>query len=194
MIRTENKLALSNRTDGFLQTQNLRGLTTMSTTDQTESKTKILRLLVPINASEDSRWGIQYALRRHRDGIRLEVILLNIGEPITQWQILRFRTQQEIEQFQSERAQAFIEEAARLLVADDIPYRGLFKQGELIFSILDAAEELECDEIVMPASDKGISSLFSCSIVHAVQQQQRDVPVVIVNSEGETPKDTRSLQ
>lgn len=192
MIRTENKLALSSRTDEFFQTQDLRGLTTMSTSDQTESK--VLRLLVPINASEDSRWGIQYALRRHRDGTRLEVILLNIGEPITQWQILRFRTQQEIEQFQSERAQAFIEEAAQLLVAEDIPYRGLFKQGELIFSILDAAEELDCDEIVMPESDKGISSLFSCSIVHAVQQRQRDVPIVLVNSEGETPKDTRSLQ
>ncbi len=192
MIRTENKLALSSRTHGFLQTQNLRGLTTMSTSDQTESK--VLRLLVPINASEDSRWGIQYALRHHRQGNRLEVILLNIGEPITQWQILRFRTQQEIEQFQSERAQAFIEEAAQLLVAEDIPYRGLFKQGELIFSILDAAEELDCDEIVMPASDKGISSLFSCSIVHTVQQQQRDVPVVLVNSEGETPECKRNLQ
>ena len=192
MIRTENKLALSSKTYGFFQTQNLRGLTTMSTSDQTESK--VLRLLVPINANEDSRWGIQYALRRHREGTDLEVILLNIGEPITQWQILRFRTQQEIEQFQSERAQAFIDEAAQLLVAEDIPYRGLFKQGELIFSILDAAEELDCDEIVMPASNKGIASLFSCSIVHAVQQQQRDVPVVLVNSEGETPNDTRSLQ
>lgn len=192
MIRTENKLALSSKTYGFFQTQNLRGLTAMSTSDQTESK--VLRLLVPINASEDSRWGIQYALRRHREGTGLEVILLNIGEPITQWQILRFRTQQEIEQFQSERAQAFIEEASQLLVTEDIPWRGLFKQGELIFSILDAAEELDCDEIVMPAPDKGISSLFSCSIVHTVQQQQRDVPVVVVNGEGEAQNRTRDLQ
>lgn len=156
----------------------------MSTPDKTETDTKPLRLLVPINANEDSRWGIQYAMRRHREGTQTEVILLNIGEPITQWEVLRFRTQQEIDQFQLERAQAFIEGASLLLAQDDIPCRGLFKQGELIFTILDTAEELDCDEIVMPAPSTWLSDLFSCGVVSAMLHQQRGIPLVVVNSEG----------
>jgi len=63
---------------------------------------------------------------------------------------LSSRTQQEIAQFQSERAQAFIEEAIVPLVAAQIPCRGFFKRGNIVFSILDTAEELDCHEIAMP--------------------------------------------
>ncbi|WP_301101920.1 universal stress protein [Propionivibrio sp.] len=166
----------------------------MSTSDQTESNAKLLRLLVPINAKEDSRWGLQYALRRQRKGSRLEVILLHVGETITQWQVLRFRTQREIAQFQAERAQAFIEEASQFLTANNIPSRGLFKQGELVFSILDTAEELACDEIILPESRTWMSSLFACDVVSTVLHQQRGIPVVLVNDEGNIPKIARTLQ
>ena len=98
--------------------------------------------------------------------------------------MLRFRTQQEIAQFQSERAQAFIEEAVRPLAAASIPCRGFFKQGDVVFSILDTAEELDCDEIAMPVPKKGFMSHFSCDIVHAVKRRQRDVPVIAVSSDG----------
>jgi nucleotide-binding universal stress UspA family protein len=150
----------------------------------TDTNAKTLRILVPINATEESRWGIEYALRQHRKGKHLEVVLLNVGEPITQWQVLRFRTQQEIEQFQAERAQAFIEDASQPLAENHITSRGVFKQGDLVFSILDAAEELDCDEIAMPAPHRGISSIFSNNIALSVRRQQRDIPVVFVNSEG----------
>lgn len=184
MIKTEYNVASSRKTHGFSQMPYSQGANSMSMSDQTEATTKPLRLLLPINACEDSRWSIQYALQRHREGASLEVILLNIGEPVTQWQVLRFRTQQEIAQFQSDRAQAFIEEATRQLVAEEIPCRGLFKQGELVFSILDTAEELDCDEIIMPTQKKCLASIFSDDTVSAVRRQQRDVPVVIVNREG----------
>ncbi len=164
----------------------------MSTCDRVNAKP--LRLLVPINANQDSRWGVEYALRCHRQGLAVEVVLLNVGEPITQWEVLRFRTQQEIEQFQSERAQAFIEEASQPLAANEIACRGLFKQGKLVFSILDTAEELDCDEIVMPASKPWLACLFSSDVVSTVVHQQRGIPVVLVNGLGDPLKPTRSLQ
>lgn len=156
----------------------------MTTPSDTRVDQKLLRILVPINANEDSRWGIQYALRRQRAGAQVEVILLNVGEPITQWEVLRFRTQQEIAQFQSESAQTFIDEATGLLTAANIPCRGFFRQGELVFSILDVAEEADCDEIVMPLPGKSFSSIFSRDIVATVRHRQRDVPVVVINREG----------
>ena len=192
--RTENKFAANGKAYGLIHTQQLPGADAMSTHYRTEVNAKPLRLLVPINANEDSRWGVQYALRRHREGTQIEVVLLNVGEPITQWEVLRFRTQQEIEQFQSERAQAFIEEASELLAANNVPYRGVFKQGKLVFSILDTAEELDCDEIVMPTSRTWLSSLFSCDVVSTVVRQQRGIPVVLVNDGGSKLESTRVLQ
>ncbi len=156
----------------------------MTTPSATRVDQKLLRILVPINANEDSRWGIQYALRRQREGAQVEVILLNVGEPITQWEVLRFRTEREIAQFQADSAQAFIDEATGPLATAGIPFRGLFRQGELVFSILDAAEETECDEIIMPRPGKGISSIFSRDIVASVKRQERDIPVVTVNCDG----------
>lgn len=158
--------------------------TVMSEKGQAGTAQRRLRLLVPINANEDSRWGVTYALHLHDEGRSLEVCFLNVGEIITQWQVLRFRTQTEIAKFQAERAEAFIEEASQPLAAKHIPYRGIFKQGDIVFSILDTAEEMECDEIVMPLAHNGLLSVLSRDIVATVRRQQRDIPVVTINREG----------
>jgi len=178
----------------LVQTQRTHGVSLMNTREATSDSSRFLRILVPINANDDSRWGVEYALRRHRQGDRLEVVLLNVGEPITQWEVLRFRTEQEIAQFQSARAQAFIEEASQRLMAQDIPWRGLFKQGKLAFAILDTAEELECDEIVMPAATTWMPSLFSSAVASAVARAQRSVPVVLVNAGGAAVNGLRQWQ
>lgn len=128
---------------------------------------------------------MRYAVQRHLEGTAIEVVLLNVGELITQWQVLRFRTQQEIAQFQSERAQAFIDEASQLLAAENIPYTGVFRQGDVVFSILDVAEELDCTEIVLPKTENSVASVFSRKVVAEVQQRQRDIPVVVVDCDGE---------
>ena len=189
-----NNFASNDRACQFIHTQQLPGADAMSTRDQTEVSARPLRLLVPINANQASRWGVQYALRRQREGVAVEVVLLNVGEPITQWEVLRFRTQQEIEQFQSERAQAFIEEASQALAENNIAYRGVFKQGKLAFSILDTAEELACDEIVLPLPKAWLSALFSNDVVSTVVDQQRGIPVVLVDSHGDTAQSSRVLQ
>ena len=144
-----------------------------------------LHLLVPINAREDSRWALRYAAQRRRDGVRVEVVLLNVGEPVTQWEVLRFRTPQEITQFQSERAQAFIDEASAPLRERGIPVRGVFRQGEIVFSILDVAEEFACDEIVMPHhASCTLGGFLGGDIVSEVRRRQRDIPLVTVDAEG----------
>ena len=148
------------------------------------SNARALRILVPINANDDSRRGVDYALHQHQGGRPVEVILLNIGEPVDQWEILRYRTQLDVAQFHLERAQAFIEEAMQPLAAADIPCRGLFKQGKVVFAILDTAEEYACDEIAMPEPNKGLGGLFSRGIVKAVMRRQRGIPVVTLAANG----------
>jgi len=151
----------------------------------TERAPGALRILVPINANETSRWGVRFALQKHHEGKAVEVILLNVGEPIEQWEVLRFRTSQEIDQFQTERAQAFFEETTESLLAEHIPCRGFFKQGDIVFSILDTAEEMACDTIVLPAPRKRWLNLCGSDVVEKIQRRQRATPVVTVNREGQ---------
>ena len=145
------------------------------------------RLLLPINACEESRWGLNYARQLHESGTPVEAILLNVGEPVTQWQVLRFRTQQEIAEFQSARAQSFTDDASEQFQGVGTPWRGVYRQGEVVFSILDAAEELDCDEVVMPSHDSCLSNIFCRPTAAEVRRQQRHVPVVMVDSRG-TPR------
>lgn len=152
-----------------------------------ETTARTRRLLLPINACEDSRWSLHYARQLHESGTPVEAILLNVGEPITQWEVLRFRTQQEIAEFQAARAQSFIDDASEQLQDAGIPWRGVYRHGELVFSILDVAEELDCDEVVMPSHGKCLSSIFCQQTASRVRQQQRQVPVVTVDSRG-TPR------
>jgi hypothetical protein len=179
-------LASSRRAHAFFKSQHPMEVKPMSTLDQTNADRQRRRLLVPLNASDESRWAIAYALRLHRRGELLEVILLNVGEPVDAWQVLRFRTQLEVADFQSARAQAFIADASRPLIAENAAWRGVFRRGERLFAILDAAEEFACDEIVVPAPKKGIAQLFSPDFVTLLERAQRDVPVVTVDSDGDT--------
>lgn len=138
------------------------------------------RLLIPINANRDSRWGVDYALQLQRGGRTVEVCLLNVGEEITQWEVLRLRTQAEIVRFQAERAQSFIDETSLPLLERNIYCRGFFRQGGVVDSILDVAEELGCNEIVMPRPHAGVFKLFSREIVGTAMRKMRDIPIVLV--------------
>ena len=75
------------------------------------------RLLLPICACEESRWGIGYARQLQRAGQPVEAILLNVGEPVRNLHVPRFRTQQEIEAFQASRA---LKEAADVIQANPV--------------------------------------------------------------------------
>lgn len=146
---------------------------------------KPLRLLIPITAMDDSRWGVNHALRLLSGGESVAVSLLNVGEVGIQPELLRFRTQAEIAEFQESRAQEFIEEAAALLIERSIPCRGYFRRGAVIFSIIDTAEELGCDRIVMPQPTGGLWKLFSRDIVTTVARRSH-IPVTLVDSEGKS--------
>ena len=141
-------------------------------------------LLLPVDATERSRWGIRYALARHQTGQRVAATLLNVGEPVTDWQVLRFRTHDEIARFQAQRADILLEEAAQPFMQTGISPRTLFREGDVVFEILDAAEQLGCSEIVLPAPPSRLLTLLSSDVAREVFRRQRGVPVVLVDENG----------
>lgn len=142
-------------------------------------------LLIPIDGTPRSHWSVKYALWKRRIGEQIEVSLLHVAEPLLRpWDILRFRTEQEIASWRAERAQYLLEDAATALLGNDIIAHLHFREGDLVFEILDTAEQLGCDQIVMPAPARGWQRVFSRRIVPRVLRLRRDVPIVTVNPRG----------
>ena len=68
------------------------------------------RLLIPIDATEASRRGVPYAIALARQVEPVEVCLLYVVAPVRDWEVLRFRTEQEIHQHFQSRAERFLAE------------------------------------------------------------------------------------
>lgn len=145
-----------------------------------------LHLLIPVDATLRSRWGLQYAIRKHREGEQIQVSLLHVAEPLLRaWDILRFRQEQDVAALRAEHGRYLLEWAAAPLWACDIASRLYFREGQLVFEILDAAEQLGCDQVVLPAPRRGWQRIFSGGVVRRVVGKQRGVQVVTVNERGE---------
>lgn len=143
-----------------------------------------LKLLLPVDATERSRWGIRYALRRRQSDHNVRVTLLLVAEPVTDWQILRFYSQEEVRRFHAKRAQYILEDAAQPLRQANIPVQMKFLEGDISFEILDLAEQLDCGEIVLPLPCPRWATLLSSDIVRKVLRHRRSVPVVTVDAQG----------
>lgn len=140
------------------------------------------KLLIPIDATEESRWAIHYAIRRARAGTSVEVYLLYIVEPVKNWEVLRFHTEQEVRQRFEERSAFFLEEAAQALLAAGIPCHRFSREDELVHGIQAFAEEKGCTEIVVPRL--AFFGLFPYGIGAKLASKRSNVPVVLTTEDG----------
>ena len=150
------------------------------------------KLLLPVDATERSRWGIQYAVARKQTAPGLVVSLLYVAEPVTAWQVLRFWTEDQARRFQAERANHLLEDAAEPLRQAGIPVETNYREGGIMFEILDVAEQLGCDEIVLPTPHSRLAGLFSTDVVSEIVRRKRSVPVTTVDSRGVPERGRRS--
>lgn len=142
------------------------------------------RLLIPVDATERSRWAIRYALRLKENGVPVSVVLIHVAEPVTAWEVRRFWTHAEIARLQAETGSHILEDAARDLMEAGIPIRSIMREGDIAFEILDQAERLECDEIVLPVPHARWVKLLSPDVVREVMRRQHSVKVTTVSKEG----------
>lgn len=149
-----------------------------------ETTKQRLKILVPIDATERSRWGILYARRCGQSGRNVEVTLLHVAEPIVAWQVRRFFSEEEVRSFQAQRANYLLQDAAEALRQAGIPVTMKFQEGDIAFEILDIAEQFDCDEIALPLPHARWTRLLTPDIVRKVQRLQRDVPVTTVDASG----------
>ena len=144
-----------------------------------------MKILLPVDGSAVSLEAVRFVIRMARSGLKTSVVLANVQESATLYELVVAHDPQVIEQVSAAAGAHTLEAAEALLTQASISYQSEVASGDPAHTIIDILERFECDLVVMGAS--GMSSLRSAllgsvsnEVLHAA-----GVPVMIVKS-GET--------
>lgn len=146
----------------------------------TRSPSATARLLIPVKRPGDARPAVAYALSRSIGGERVEVALLHVEGVPSAWHHEHAESRVPARQ----NAKGLFERAARMLESGEVEFAVYVRSGPVAFSILDAAEQLDCSEIVVPAPAWPLARFWSRQIVDALVAGPRSIPLVLVNRRG----------
>lgn len=142
----------------------------------------IRHLLVPVKRPNGANQSIAYAIRRRAEGAQVMVSLLHIDELQEPRSISG--NGKYVRGQNNRRAFYVFLEGVHMLEGLDIEFSTYVRTGPVVFSILDAAEQLDCSEIVVPAPGRLHFRLLSRNVVATLLACQRSISVVTVNNRG----------
>jgi|GEM_PF-1736968 len=149
--------------------------------DRRADDSKVLTLLMPIKRASDVIYGARYAKRLREWGIRVKVNLLHVT-PTERAEAVSLSGPPRRER--EEHAEELMREAALYLSRSWVEHSTFIFSGEVLFSILDAAELLDCQEIVLPAAKPGQWRLFSADLARRIARCNRGATVVLAAPNG----------
>lgn len=144
----------------------------------------VQRLLIPIDASEEAHWSLGHAIRLGAAGVAVEVCLVYVAEPVHAWEVLRFRTREEVRRHFTARAAEFLAQAIAELEAAGIPCQGSFREVDTAAGLRELAGELHCSEIVVPHCRW--LGVFPYGPWHRLARRAGGVPVIEIGPDGAT--------
>lgn len=143
---------------------------------------RIRRLLIPVKGPKRALSAVTYAIRLRAGAREVSVCLLHVEESTSQWPVLLGGTR--IIGARRLRTDSVFGPALHLLDGLDIEFAAYVRSGPVVFTILDVAEELDCDEIVVPAPGSALSHLWSRHVVTLLAANQRAARLVTVTKSG----------
>jgi nucleotide-binding universal stress UspA family protein len=141
-----------------------------------------MKILLPVDGSDISLEAVQFVIRMAGDGLNTRVVLANVQEPSTLYELVVAHDPEVLAQVSASAGSHTLLAAQALLDAANIAYECEVASGDPAHTLVDIVERFGCDLVVMGAS--GTSSLRSAllgsvsnEVLHAA-----GVPVMIVKS------------
>jgi len=149
----------------------------------------MMKILLPFDGSAGALDAVRFALRLASDGLDTSVVLANVQEPASLYELMVAHDPQVIEQVSAAAGLNTLQPAQSLLEAAGIAFETEVATGDPAHTLVDILENYGCDMVVMGAS--GTSTLRSAllgsvsnELLHAA-----GVPVMIVKSPPDTNSD-----
>jgi len=141
-----------------------------------------MKILLPFDGSAAALEAVQFAIRLAADGLNTSVVLANVQEHASLYELMVAHDPQVIEQVSAEAGANTVKPAQALLEAAGISFETEVSTGDPAHTLVDILENYGCDLVVMGAS--GTSTLRSAllgsvsnELLHAA-----GVPVMIVKA------------
>jgi nucleotide-binding universal stress UspA family protein len=139
-----------------------------------------MKILLPIDGSAASLDAARQALRMIQDGLRASLVLANVQEPATLYEMLLAHDANVIEQVSAKAGLHLLEPAQALVRAAGVDYEIEVAAGDPAHTLIDILENFGCDMVIMGARGMGtLRSALLGSVSHEVLHAAQ-VPVLIV--------------
>jgi nucleotide-binding universal stress UspA family protein len=141
---------------------------------------KTMKILLPVDGSAASLQAVRQALLMIEDGLRASLVLANVQEPATLYEMLLAHDPQVIEQVSAKAGLHLLESARALVRAAGVEHEIEVAAGDPAHTLIDILENFGCDMVVMGARGMGtLRSALLGSVSHEVLHAA-PVPVLIV--------------
>jgi len=144
-----------------------------------------MKILVPVDGSEVALEAVRFAIRLARAGLQSSVVLANVQEPATLYELVVAHDPAVIEQVSAAAGAHTLAPAEALLKEAGLDYECEVASGDPAHTLIDILENYQCDLVVMGAS--GMSTLRS-ALLGSVSNEvlhSAGVPVMIVKAAPE---------
>jgi nucleotide-binding universal stress UspA family protein len=145
-----------------------------------------MKILLPFDGSAVALDAVRFAIRLAGDGLNTSVVLANVQEPASLYELMVAHDPQVIEQVSAAAGANTLLPAQALLETAGIAFESEVAMGDPAHTLVDILENYGCDLVVMGAS--GTSTLRSAllgsvsnEVLHAA-----GVPVMIVKGVEDT--------
>jgi len=148
-----------------------------------------MKILLPVDGSAVSLEAVRFVVRMAGDGLASNVVLANVQEAATLYELVVAHDPQVIEEVSAAAGAHTLKAAETLLQEAHIDYQCEVASGDPAHTLIDILENFGCDLVVMGASGTSIlrSALLgsvSNEVLHAA-----GVPVMIVKARQEPDPD-----
>ena len=148
-----------------------------------------MKILLPFDGSTMALEAVRFAIRLASDGLDTSVVLANVQEPASLYELMVAHDPQVIEQVSAAAGKNTLLPAQALLDVAGIAYETEVASGDPAHTLVDILENYGCDLVVMGASGNttlrsALLGSVSNEVLHAA-----GVPVMIVKGAEDTNPD-----
>ena len=139
-----------------------------------------MKILVPVDGSAAALQAVRQALRMVDQGLRASLVLANVQEPATLYEMLLAHDPEVIERVSAEAGLPLLEPARALAREAGVEHEIEVARGDPAHTLVDIVENFGCDMVVMGSRGMGtLRSALLGSVAHEVLHAA-PVPVLVV--------------
>ncbi|WP_180683082.1 universal stress protein [Tepidicella baoligensis] len=139
-----------------------------------------MKWLIPVDGSELSFEAVAYAVGMSRAGLETELVLVNVQEPATVYELVTLHNEEALQKVAEEAGMDMLAPAAELARAGGVPFIQRVVTGDPVPMLLEVLEAEGCDGVIMGSHGKGLVGRALLGSVSQEMLEKSPVPVTFV--------------